>query len=79
MESRQFLESISSQFIETTVVVLNQCSIVNCDAVLRSTASTSLDLLLVTVFSELIRENYLDLGIYLIDVVLEFIVPNRSI
>ena len=50
-----------------------------CDAVLMSTASTNLDLSLVTVFSTYIREKYLKLGIYLIDVVLKLIVPNSSI
>ena len=44
-----------------------------------STASTNLDLSLVTVFSAYIREKYLKLGIYLIDVVLKLIVPNSSI
>ena len=44
-----------------------------------STASTNLDLLLVTVFSAYIREKYLKLGIYLIDVILKLIVPNSSI
>ena len=50
-----------------------------CDAVLMSTTSTNLDLSLVTVFSAYIREKYLKLGIYLIDVVLKLIVPNSSI
>ena len=50
-----------------------------CDAVLMSTASTNLDLSLVIVFFAYIREKYLKLGIYLIDVVLKLIVPNSSI
>ena len=50
-----------------------------CDAVLMSTASTNLDLSLVTVFFAYVREKYLKLGIYLIDVVLKLIVPNSSI
>ena len=49
------------------------------DAVLMSTASANLDLSLVIVFSAYIREKYLKLGIYLIDVVLKLIVPNSSI
>ena len=49
------------------------------DAVLMSTTSTNLDLLLIIVFSEYIKEKYLKLGIYLIDVVLKLIVPNSSI
>ena len=51
MKSRQFLEFVSSQFIATTVGVIYQCSIVDCNAVFRSAASTSLNLLLVIVFS----------------------------
>ena len=51
----------------------------HCDAVLMSTASTNLDLSLVTVFSTYIIENYLKLGIYFIDFVLKLIVPNNSI
>ena len=50
MQSRLFLEIVSSQFIVIAVGGINQCSIVVCDAVFRSTASTSLNLLLVTVF-----------------------------
>ena len=50
-----------------------------CDAVSMSTTSTNLDLSLVTVFSAYIREKYLKLGIYLIDVVPKLIVPNSSI
>ena len=48
-------------------------------AVSMSTTSTNLDLSLVTVFFAYIREKYLKLGIYLIDVVLKLIVPNSSI
>ena len=51
----------------------------HCDAVLMSTASNNLNLSLVTVFSAYIREKYLKLGIYLIDVVLKLIVPNSNI
>ena len=51
----------------------------HCDAVLMSTASTNLNLSLVTVFSAYIREKYLKLGIYFIDVVLKLIIPNSSI
>ena len=51
----------------------------HCDAVLMSTASTNLNLSLVTVFSAYIREKYLKMGIYLIDVVLKLIIPNSSI
>ena len=50
MKSRLFLEIVSSHFIATAVGVIYQCSIVNCNAVFRSAASTSLNLLLVTVF-----------------------------
>ena len=50
MKSRQFLEFASSQFIATTVGVIYQCSIVDRNAVFESVASTSLNLLLVTVF-----------------------------
>ena len=50
MKSRQFLEFVSSQFIATVVGIIDQCSIVYCNAVFRSVASTSLNLLLVTVF-----------------------------
>ena len=49
-----------------------------CDAVSMSMASTNLELSLVTVFSAYIREKYLKLGIYLIDIVLKLIVPNSS-
>ena len=51
----------------------------HCDVVLMSTASTNLDLSLVTVFSAYIKEKCLKLGIYLIDVVLILIVLNSSI
>ena len=44
------LEFVSSQFIATAVSVIDQCSIVYCNAVLRSLSSTSLNLLLVIVF-----------------------------
>ena len=44
-----------------------------------SITSTNLDLSLVIVFSAYIREKYLKLWIYLIDVVLKLIVPNSSI
>ena len=50
MKSKQFLEVVSSQFIATAVDIIYQCSIVDCNAVFRSAASTSLNLLLVTVF-----------------------------
>ena len=50
MKSRLFLEVVSSQFIATAVGVIYQCSIVDCNAVFRSVASTSLNLLLVIVF-----------------------------
>ena len=50
MKSRLFLEFISSQFIAIAVGLIDQCSIVDCNAVLKSAASTSLNLLLVTVF-----------------------------
>ena len=50
MKSRLFLEVVSSQFITTAVGVIYQCSIVDCNVVFRSAASTSLNLLLVTVF-----------------------------
>ena len=51
MKSRLILEFISSQFIATAVGVIYQCFIVYCNEVLRSVASTSLNILLVTVFS----------------------------
>ena len=51
MKSRLILEFVSSQFIATAMGVIDKCSIVYCNVVLRSTASTSLNLLLVTVFS----------------------------
>ena len=50
MKSRLLLEIISSQFIAIVVGVIYKCSIVDCNAVFRSAASTSLNLLLVTVF-----------------------------
>ena len=50
-----------------------------CDAILMSTTSTYLDLLLVIVFSAYIRNKYLKLGLYLIDVFLKLIVLNSSI
>ena len=50
MKSRLFLEVVYFQFIATVVGVIYQCSIVDCNAVFRSAASTSLNLLLVTVF-----------------------------
>ena len=51
MKSILILEFVSSQFIATAVGVIDQCSIVHCNAVLRITASISLNLLLDTVFS----------------------------
>ena len=51
MKSILILEFVSSQFIATAVGVTDQCSIVYCNTVLRSATSTSLNLLLVTVFS----------------------------
>ena len=51
MKSRLFLEIVSSQFIGTAVGVIYQCSIVDYNAVFRSPACTTLNLLLVTVFS----------------------------
>ena len=50
MKSKLFLEVVSSQFIATAVDVVYQCSIVDCNAVFRSATSTSLNLLLVTLF-----------------------------
>ena len=51
MKSRQILEFVSSQFIAITVGVLDQCSIVDCDAVFVLEHNfTRLDLLLATVF-----------------------------
>ena len=50
MKYRLFLEIVSSQFIATTMGAIYQCSIVDCNAVFRSAASTSLNLLLVIVF-----------------------------
>ena len=50
MKSRLFLEIVSSQFIATAVGIIDQCSIVVCNAVFRSSTSASLNLLLVTVF-----------------------------
>ena len=51
MKSRQFMEFISFQFITIIVEMLDQYSIVDCDSVLRSAASTGMDMLLVIVFS----------------------------
>ena len=51
MKFIQFLEFVSSQFIATAVGVIDQCSIIDCNAILRITASISLNLLLVIVFS----------------------------
>ena len=51
MKSRQILEFIYLQFIIVTVEVLDQYAIVDCDSVLRSAASTRMDMLLVIVFS----------------------------
>ena len=50
MQSRLFLEIVSSRFIATAVGIIDQCSIVVCNAVFRSATSPSLNLLLVTVF-----------------------------
>ena len=50
MQSRLFLEIVSSQFIATVVGIIDQCSIVVCNVIFRSATSTSLNLLLVTVF-----------------------------
>ena len=50
MKSRLFLEVVYSQFIAIAVGVIYQCSIIDCNVVFRSAASTSLNLLLVTVF-----------------------------
>ena len=50
MTSRLFLEVVSSQFIVIAVGVIYQCFIVDCNAVFKSIASTSLNLLLVIVF-----------------------------
>ena len=50
MQSRLFLEIVSSQFSATAVGIIDQCSIVICNAVFKSASSTSLNLLLVTVF-----------------------------
>ena len=46
MKSRVFLEFISSQFIATAMGAIYQCSIDYCNAVFRSLASTSLNLLI---------------------------------
>ena len=43
MKSRQFLEFVSSLFIANAVGVIDQCSIVICNAVFRSVASTSFE------------------------------------
>ena len=51
MQSRLILEIVSSHFIATAVGGIDQYSIVICNAVFRSGASTSLNLLSVTVFS----------------------------
>ena len=51
MKFELILEFVSSQFIATAIGVTDQCSIVYCNAVLRSRASTSLNLLLAAVFS----------------------------
>ena len=67
MKSRQFLEFVSSQFIATIVGIIDQCSIVYCNATFRSVASTSLNLLLVTVFPAYIRRKYLEFGEDLFD------------
>ena len=50
MQSRLFLEIVSSRFIATVVGIIDQCSIVICNAVFRSAASMSFNLLLVIVF-----------------------------
>ena len=50
MKSRLFMGVVSSQFIAIAVGVIYQCSIVDCNVVFRSATSTSLNLLLVTVF-----------------------------
>ena len=42
MKSRLIMEFLSSQFIATAVGVVDQFYIVYCNAILRSTASTSL-------------------------------------
>ena len=43
MKSRQFLKFVSSQFIENAMGVIDQCSIVVCNAIFRSAASTSFE------------------------------------
>ena len=43
MKSRQFLEFVSSQFIANAMGVIDQCSIVVCNVVFRSLASTSFE------------------------------------
>ena len=50
MQSRLFLEIIYSLFIATAVGIIDNYSIVVCNVVFRSAASTSLNLLLVTIF-----------------------------
>ena len=50
MQSILFLEIFYSQFIETVVGGIDQYSIFVCNSVFRSATSTSLNLLLVTVF-----------------------------
>ena len=80
MKSRQILQFISSQFIAITVGVLDQFSIVDCDAVVFLEHNfTRLDLLLATVFSTRIRERITWIGIYLVDMLLNGPVPNSSI
>ena len=43
MKSRQFLEFVPSQFIANAMGVIDQCSIVVCNAVFKSAASTSFE------------------------------------
>ena len=43
MKSRQFIQFVSSQFIENAVGVIDQCSIIICNAVFKSAASTSFE------------------------------------
>ena len=59
--------------------VLDQYSIIDCDYVIKKHNFTRLDLLLATVFSALIRERITWIGIYLVSLLLNGLVPNSSI
>ena len=59
--------------------VLDQNSTVDYDSIIEKHSFTRLILLLATVFSALIKERIIWIGIYLVDVLLNGSVPNSNI